>query len=494
MENKKEIKRLIVCEYENAAEWTKNKKSMLESIKENDFYLVFESGKHVIPTPSIQKLVMDIEKKEFLDATELNDEDYEIFILQKIQQYTSSGTVVYFLSMDEMYDKLKDKIKGAYGVQRADSYAGLGRPRAKKPSGGLMSGFKKNGKKEKKREPSNPEENSFIFAAMSTEFAGIEQINPGINMPEQGIVDDSPVEEMPPVEEMKGNNGKNSEKVPEPEKKHKQNGKPERKKTSKNVKKEKEREEVPPDDDIPWADEGEEPKEPSVKEEKLQEDIQKTINSGKNDVKKDIPPKPQQPKPKPQQQPIEDRYQGGSAGGRNPNATMGNAAMGSAAMGSPRQNQGQGRGQNRNQKGQQGGGRRGQQVQQPQQSYEDCTIQELEKVIFGTKQEYASFEKEYTEVDDGKANIVSLLLDRLIQNIQKLSKNVMNYNLEHKDYIQLITLIVKANDYNDFQLSWEVAQPGSPLGIDESTYNYLKDEALYYSNVCEMLYEKDNWA
>lgn len=126
-------------------------------------------------------------------------------------------------------------------------------------------------------------------------------------------------------------------------------------------------------------------------------------------------------------------------------------------------------------------------------SGDTLTIQELERQIFGEKQVTVSYDKEYKEVDDQKARMTNSIMERLIANINKFAKKVLEYDFNRAKYVELISMLIKSIDYNDFLDGWDIVEPGYPLLIDEKTYAALRDEALYYSKICEMLYEEDNW-
>lgn len=120
-------------------------------------------------------------------------------------------------------------------------------------------------------------------------------------------------------------------------------------------------------------------------------------------------------------------------------------------------------------------------------------IQDIEKAIFGTKQAYAEITKEYTDLDDSKARTVSLMSDRLINDINILIKDIKKYDFSYDSYMELISTLIRSDNLNDFKEGWGVVHPGCELNITEQIYTSLYKEACHYAKTCEVLYSEDLW-
>lgn len=120
-------------------------------------------------------------------------------------------------------------------------------------------------------------------------------------------------------------------------------------------------------------------------------------------------------------------------------------------------------------------------------------IQDIEKAIFGTKQAYAEITKEYTDLDDSKARTVSLMSDRLINDINLLIKDIKKYDFSYDSYMELISTLIRSDNLNDFKEGWSVVHPGCELNLTEQIYTALYKEACHYAKTCEVLYSEDLW-
>ena len=110
--------RLFIAEYENSKEWTDGKRVILSKIQEGDFYLIFKTGKGKKLSPLMVGLINDIgDKKQIIDVTQLNDQEYKKRITKEIKKYADTNTDVYFLYMDPVFQQLKTKILGINSVQ-----------------------------------------------------------------------------------------------------------------------------------------------------------------------------------------------------------------------------------------------------------------------------------------------------------------------------------------------------------------------------------------
>lgn len=136
-----------------------------------------------------------------------------------------------------------------------------------------------------------------------------------------------------------------------------------------------------------------------------------------------------------------------------------------------------------------------QKVDTPEVNIEDeISIKDLERIIFGNKVISKEFKVTYTELDNAKAKLISLLFDRMVESIKSLIKNIKECDFTTHQYLNLVTTLIKSNSYTDFILSYEVVEPGFKLDLKLDVYNYLYEEACYYSKVCKVLYDEDLWA
>lgn len=123
----------------------------------------------------------------------------------------------------------------------------------------------------------------------------------------------------------------------------------------------------------------------------------------------------------------------------------------------------------------------------------EISVNELEKMIFSNNVTSKDFQVEYTKIDDAKARLVALIYDRLIDNINRLSKNVRESNYSEHQYANLVTSLVKSNGYLDFKTSFKTVEPGDEEPMEAAVYEIIYEEATYYSKLCKLLYDDDLW-
>lgn len=128
------------------------------------------------------------------------------------------------------------------------------------------------------------------------------------------------------------------------------------------------------------------------------------------------------------------------------------------------------------------------------------SLQDLEKQIFGVEQSYKEPEKVYTELDDTKAKMVTLLGDRLTHNIDLLIPQIKKLGLDDDGYTELIAVLLKSYDFADFIESYNTLHPGAGLEIKQReiaatqlAYKVVCQEASYYAKICGDLYTDDHW-
>ena len=130
----------------------------------------------------------------------------------------------------------------------------------------------------------------------------------------------------------------------------------------------------------------------------------------------------------------------------------------------------------------------------PQEPEDNRTLEEIEKEIFGDEKKYKKIEKVYTELDLSKMKTVDLYLERLINGIKKYCKKDAdgNINIDYNNFIEFIMILLKAENYDDFIKSWEVIS-SFDISLTEEEYTFIKEEAEYYAEVCNLFYGKDKW-
>lgn len=482
---KKEKKpiRLFVAEYEYADEWTRGDRSILK-VKEDDFYLIFQSGKKIPPSLDCQKIICEMGTHKKMYVCEiLPDKDYYTYVKQEILNYSDENTNIYFLGMENAYILLKDEFDYAANVKQCKDYKSIGRIKKKTKDKTAMSKANK-----------NSSDNSDIFCAMGT------FVNPSINTPEYPDTMD-----MIQKENKTGQNNENKKKNIKPHTNDKKEGKKAEKHAIDNLTESLSSSNTIHQDNIPEGQNkkdslkssGNDMKKTGNKEnietgnkktkEKQTENVEEDIidaHKGDNNVPPKLKPNPHpgQPDSRPdikrsssQQRP----HVQGSADAQPDNAQGGVQGV----QGTMRNNRQQ------NMRGNFGGKNRA--AASPQTP--DLSLQQIEDLIFGTQQTQQDFSHVYTEIDDNKARMSDSLIDRFSEELCTLSKTVRGYDFNRADYVLVLTTLVKSEGYEDFVSSWDVAKSGYQLGIDERVYAQLYKHAVYCSKVFDMLYKEDKF-
>lgn len=481
---KRKVRRLFVTEYESAFEWTdRGKISILSSIdKDNDLYLIFHSGKNVSPPPTCVDIMdqMGANKVDY-ECDGLPDDDYRKYIVQEISRYSDENTSVIFLSMDGLYRELKPFIEGVDDVRSCQTFNRPGRKRVKAKEKTVMS----NPKKTKEARPAESD-NADIFEALSM------SINPGIKVPDEADdsaeTDDVAIirREMERQRKAVSESGMESHTeaggIEHEEKEHT---------TAQSAPKS---DNVPRQDNIPTPEKRESADEPDSSFLKTDADKADGINKdGDTDGEKPDSTGENKMSGTPRERKIPDFKDSvkGSKTVSKPAFHGSGEKDGTDREPIPQSQGAQGRPQQRSQQGRkfQQGGRPS--PQQPVQN--NMSLQEIEKMIFGAKSAEVSFDKVYTELDIDKMNAVTGFTNRLIDKINKLSKNAISYDMSYGQYVKLITMLAKSDDYEDFVKSWDVAEAGLPLGINEDIYKILYQGARHYAEICRQMYDDDPW-
>jgi hypothetical protein len=119
--------------------------------------------------------------------------------------------------------------------------------------------------------------------------------------------------------------------------------------------------------------------------------------------------------------------------------------------------------------------------------------EDLEKAIFGAVIVDKVEERVYTPLDDAKAQMVTLFADRFIQHAELLIKGIKKHEFSFEEYMELISTLVRSDNINDFKEGWGIVHPGCTLDIEADTYIALRNEAMYYTSVCDTFFVGDKW-
>lgn len=120
------------------------------------------------------------------------------------------------------------------------------------------------------------------------------------------------------------------------------------------------------------------------------------------------------------------------------------------------------------------------------------TIEEIEKEIFTGEMKSDDVVREYSELDDSKAKTAELTFKRLVKGIKKYLDKDVAENAKQEEFFSFVMTIIKSYDFNDFIESWQTIN-AFPIDLKENEYFYLKDEATYYGDMCQMFYGRDKW-
>lgn len=430
---REKIDRLFIAEYENTKIWSGRTTAILSKIQPGDFYLIFKTGKGMVPSKPMAELVKSMaDAKELYDVQGLNEENYKLFILDKINEFANNDTYVYFLSMETIYNQLKNNIKDVMDVQSSIDYKvgrRLKKTVMKNPTGRNVQNAKTSYSKEN--------DNSDLFNSMVS------------------IISDAPVVDVDKVPNLKDRIDEVAQETEEGA-----------------YKRNSDRKEIS-----------------NLKENKI------IYEENKSGNKKSVHKNPKAPKKDSSGDIVIDELD------------MMADALTDAETVLPIENREDNKKENFEKSSSNGNkkednavpGKTKKTVKKKNNTKENevvtagPSINEIEKMIFGNKLTDGEFKKEYTDLDNEKAQMITALYDRLINNINKLIRNISTYEFNIAKYTELITVIIKSDDFEDFMKSWEVMEPGYPLLITEKIYMYIYDEAQYYSKVCEVLYGEDVW-
>lgn len=122
-------------------------------------------------------------------------------------------------------------------------------------------------------------------------------------------------------------------------------------------------------------------------------------------------------------------------------------------------------------------------------------MREIEKKIFEKKLSVEEFSISKTKLSDAKANLISELQLRCIQDIDYMFKGIETMNLTFEQYIKVINLIILTDNAESLKenLCSTFSVPEKKLSISKDAYIYIKSEMEYYKKVCNLMYQCDQW-
>lgn len=456
MSKQSKYNRVFVAEFEYMEQWTNGYKHAIKtSTNDDDFYLVFRTGKQITEGPELKKLIdlIDDHMKLF-SCEDISDSDYIQFVLNTVLGYAGENTCVYFLLMDELYAELKDRLEDK--VQYVASHKNFRVGRGIKNRG--RKKINEMDKKNKNRERKSEED---LFAGLTNLTEGV---NPGINIPYENPSSEDEIADRhfdgqirSESEEWQANstdsaseNNRNDSSVDT----HKENEK--NNSINKNVKNNH-------SNSMP---------------EDLQKESDNSLNSKDKSIKNDTKDSQTADKASEKASEFSNKSRTDRA---NPAADRAGSSMG---VGSRSPVGGPSRMQKPNMQ------RRGPQGPSP---YDNTSMQDIEDLIFQQANEIKVDKKQYTKLENDEIQVTIGLFERLVSNINKFARGIAEYGFDDSAYNKLIVTFVKAENYDDFVNSWNCTMPGKPVNIDEKIYESIKKEAMYYNKVCQMFMIHDKW-
>lgn len=487
----KKIYRLYIAEYESMPTWIggggTNQNAFVKYVQPTDLYLVYKTGRRPFPPDSF-KVTLDRlgDRCLFFDVTQMSDQDIHTHMINLIEQYTNRDTHVYFLCDEEDFQAVRGRVtKGAElsllqtfrtGAIRPPAFRSDQGEKTPKPSSDNKNSGAPNAapksrtererdkgsaphdsnQKEQKKRGSKPDHRTPSRQAQPNSAKGSSPpANPSpasqnvdmLSMMMNSMGNATPPQNTPPSAQNVG------------DKAQQRSGDDSHKEPDKRGETEKPASQAPPASPKAGAQTSSASNQPSGNE------------STRSDPSPDI----------------DASNQANARPAGNESAQPDNKSD------SPAQNKSDAS-SNRGDKGD------GNQDAQKQAGYtpkwtppRKTTLELLEKRAFAKGQQTAAPEREYSELDDSKAQMIDLLADRTISNINLIVKGIAEKKFDFDTYMALIATLVRSTGFEDFKKCWNVVAPGKAINLNEDTYKMLQAEARYYAKVCETLYMEDQW-
>lgn len=504
------VRYLFIAEYEAAQGWIAGNISRFKtSVRQDDFYLLYKIGRRPLPPPGIEMVIQSLGKQvRIVDATQIRDEEMIQHIVSEIKSVRKISIEIWFLQMKEEFDSVKNQLP-EYTISYAETFQ-VGR-RGKKAES------------QTKEEPHKKENNpSGSPPVRDTEDKASPPSQQQVNQESQNG-----------KKQKRRRNSKKPEQRPRQSSKNPEDKSSDRSSSSNQADKKVEPKETvkqpEPEEPANVATGKHDPKEPEAKRagskkitgfdmadifdsfnlfgagfpkttqsQKDSDSTHEESNSSATTKPDAIPVEsdsassessPPEEVITPEGQVRSYEYQAGTTGKdtpskepaaekRVPNSSARKPPAGSIP--SPQSSY-------RHGKGDSGKGR------SEKSAPKESSTADLMRIIFGARHDERSYQHDFTELENSKAQMVSKLEERLIQNINLLVKGVKDYNWDYPEYMQFIVTMIRSSGYQDFLESWSIVSPNHQIQITEDVYKAIFDEAEYYSRVCDLLYAEDNW-
>lgn len=504
------VRYLFIAEYEAAQGWIAGNISRFKtSVRQDDFYLLYKIGRRPLPPPGIEMVIQSLGKQvRIVDATQIRDEEMIQHIVSEIKSASKISIEIWFLQMKEEFDSVKNQLP-EYTISYAETFQ-VGR-RGKKAES------------QTKEEPHKKENNP----SGSPPVRDNEEKAPPL--PQQQVKQ----EVQSGKKQKKRRNSKKPEQRPRQSSKNPDDNSSDRSSSLNQADKKTEPKETAkqtePEELANVAAGRHAPKEPETKKSGSKEisgfdmaDIfdsfnlfgtgfpkstqtQKGSDSSHEESNSTTTTKPDSvsmesdsasSEPSPHEESITPEgsegsfeYQPGTTGKETPSkepaaekrvSNSSDRKPPAGSIPSPQSSF-------RNGKGDSGKGR------SEKSAPKETSTADLMRIIFGARHDERSYQHDFTELENSKAQMVSKLEERLIQNINLLVKGVKDYDWDYPEYMQFIVTMIRSSDYQDFLESWSIVSPNHQIQITEDVYKAIFDETEYYSRVCDLLYAEDNW-
>ena len=121
-------------------------------------------------------------------------------------------------------------------------------------------------------------------------------------------------------------------------------------------------------------------------------------------------------------------------------------------------------------------------------------LDELEEKIFKETKSSNFISRKQNAMSEAKASYLSTLFERTKTNIGKYIKPDIRENLSDDQFLNLIIIMVKTGDFEQFVQCWQIAGDSTfEININKEEFSFLYKEVVYYMDTCNLLYEQDKW-
>lgn len=475
------IQNLFIAEYETAQGWISGNISRFKSsVKDTDFYLLYQIGRHPLPPPGIEMVIKSLgERVRIVDATQIDDEEMVQHMVSEIQSTDQNTISVWFLQLREECKTVQKQLPD-YRITYSDTFQ-IGR-RGRKPAQKVTTAT------EAEDNLPFPEAKEKVNSDRLREETGPSKPKSG---PNKNRAPKGKRQHLDHSEKRSENNPSQATNL-ESDKAETKKGSEEDAASKKTEQKKNAQEKKSPSPaGIGMADifdslnlfaspipSGTRQRDETPADNRAELNSAAMSDSTSDDeaerIRKEV------------DQIIEQAGAKGKADSTDQEAGKAEQHRQSRKPSSPKSAP-TSRGDNR----------RGDKAKPPKQGdktqSKETSTSDLMRIIFGARHDEKKYEHEFTEIDNSKAQMVSTLEDRLIRNIDLLVKGVKEYQWDYSEYMQFIITLIRSSDCTDFLQSWGIVSPNHPIQMNKTVYKAIFDEADYYARVCDLLYAEDNW-